>query len=74
VKGKVYESGSSETESARDADALIIATPHNAFRSVDLSKIRSLMRDRPILYDTRNLRNRRECEEAGFTYLATGRP
>jgi UDP-N-acetyl-D-glucosamine dehydrogenase len=74
VEGKVYESGSSETDSVRDADALIIATAHNAFRSVDLSKIRSLMRDRPILCDTRNLRTRRECEEAGFTYLATGRP
>jgi len=74
VGGKVYESSSSETESVRDADALIIATAHNAFRGVDLSKVNGLMRDRPILYDTRNLRNRRECEEAGFTYLATGRP
>jgi UDP-N-acetyl-D-glucosamine dehydrogenase len=74
VGGKTYESSSSEIESVRDADALMIATAHNAFRSVELSKIRSLMRDRPILYDTRNLRTRRECEEAGFTYLATGRP
>ena len=74
VGGKVYESSSSETESVRDADALIIATAHIAFRGVDLSKMSGLMRDRPILYDTRNLRNRRECEEAGFTYLATGRP
>jgi len=74
VGGKVYESSSSEAESVRDADALIIATAHNAFRGVDLSKISGLMRDRPILYDTRNLRSRGECEEAGFTYLATGRP
>jgi UDP-N-acetyl-D-glucosamine dehydrogenase len=74
VGGKTYESSSSEIESVRDADALIIATAHNAFRSVDLSKVRNLMRDSPILYDTRNLRTRRECEEAGFTYLATGRP
>ncbi len=71
---KVYESTSSETESVRDADALIIATAHNAFRNVDLLKIRGLMSNRPILYDTRNLRTRKECEEAGFTYLATGRP
>ncbi len=74
VGGKAYESSSSEIESVRDADALIIATAHNAFRSADLSKIKSLMRNSPILYDTRNLRTRRECEEAGFTYLATGRP
>jgi UDP-N-acetyl-D-glucosamine dehydrogenase len=74
VGSKTYESSSSEIESVRDADALMIATAHNAFRTVDLSKIKSLMRDRPILCDTRNLRTRRECEEAGFTYLATGRP
>jgi len=74
VGGKEYESGSSEIESVRDADALIIATAHNAFRSFDLSKIRSLMRNNPILFDTRNLRTRSESEEAGFTYLATGRP
>ncbi len=74
VGGKAYESSHSEIESVRDADALIMATAHNAFRSVDLSKISSLMHDRPILYDTRNLRTRKECEEAGFTYLATGRP
>jgi UDP-N-acetyl-D-glucosamine dehydrogenase len=74
VGGKAYESSSSEMESVRHADALVIATAHNAFRSIDLLKIRSVMRDSPILYDTRNLRNRGECEEAGFTYLATGRP
>ena len=74
VEGKVYESSSSETESVRDADALIIATGHNTFRNVDLSKIGSLMHSGPVLFDTRNLRNRRECEGAGFTYLATGRP
>jgi len=74
VGGKIYDSGSSEFESVRDADALIIATAHNAFRSVDLSEIKKLMHDTPILFDTRNIRTRQECEEAGFTYLATGRP
>jgi UDP-N-acetyl-D-glucosamine dehydrogenase len=74
VGGKEYESDSSETESVRDADALIIATAHNVFRGFDLSKIKSLMHNRPILFDTRNLRTRSESEEAGFTYLATGRP
>src|SRR5437016_3877048 len=74
VGGKTYESSSSEIESVRDADALIIATAHNAFRSFDLSNIKSLMRSNPILFDTRNLRTRSESEEVGFTYLATGRP
>ena len=74
VGGKEYESNGSQTESVRNADALIIATAHNAFRSFDLSKIKSIMRNNPILFDTRNLRTRSESEEVGFTYLATGRP
>jgi UDP-N-acetyl-D-glucosamine dehydrogenase len=74
VGGNTYESSGSETESVRDADAVIIATSHNAFRIADLSKIQRIMHEKPILYDTRNIRTRHESEEAGFTYLATGRP
>jgi UDP-N-acetyl-D-glucosamine dehydrogenase len=74
IEGKAYKSSGSEIESLRDADALIIATAHNAFRSADLWKMRRVMHDNPVLYDTRNLRTRKECEDAGFTYLATGRP
>jgi UDP-N-acetyl-D-glucosamine dehydrogenase len=74
IAGKTYDSTNSEIESVRDADAIVIATTHNSFRSADLSKLRSVMHDRPILYDTRNIRTREECEKAGFTYLATGRP
>lgn len=72
--GKSYDSSVSEVESVRDADALVIVTAHNAFRNSDLSKLRGVMHDKPILYDTRNIRTREECEKAGFTYLATGRP
>ena len=74
VGSQTYDSSTSEVESVRDADALIIATAHNAFRAADLSKLQSVMHDKPILYDTRNIRTREESEKAGFIYLATGRP
>ena len=74
VGGKTYASIKSEIESVRGADAIVIATSHNSFRVADLSKLRNVMHDRPILYDTRNIRTREECEKAGFTYLGTGRP
>ena len=74
VGGKTYSSSSSDIESARGANAIIIATAHNSFRNTDLLKLRGVMRDQPILFDTRNIRTREECEKAGFTYLATGRP
>jgi UDP-N-acetyl-D-mannosaminuronate dehydrogenase len=52
----------------------VIATNHSAFREVDLSEVKAQMNPDPVLFDTRNLRTRKESEEAGFTYLATGRP
>ena len=74
VGGKTYDSSPSEIESVREADAIIIATAHTSFRKADLSKMHSVMRSEPIIFDTRNIRTQDECEGAGFTYLATGRP
>jgi len=74
VGGVKYESSSSLIESVRDADAIVVATAHDVFRRADLLETRNVMSDDPILYDTRNLRTKQECESAGFTYLATGRP
>jgi UDP-N-acetyl-D-glucosamine dehydrogenase len=69
-----YTSASSILDSVKGADAVLIATNHAPFRQVDLSEVKAQMNPHPILFDTRNLRTRKECEEAGFTYLATGRP
>lgn len=69
-----YKSASSILASAKGADAVVIATNHSAFRDVDLSSVKTQMNPDPILFDTRNFRSRKESEEAGFTYLATGRP
>jgi UDP-N-acetyl-D-glucosamine dehydrogenase len=69
-----YTSAGSILDSLKGVDAVVIATNHSAFREVDLSEVKTQMNPDPILFDTRNLRTRRESEEAGFTYLATGRP
>lgn len=69
-----YVSASSILDSVRGADAIVIVTNHTEFRDVDLSKVKAQMKVDPILFDTRNLRSRKESEEAGFAYLATGRP
>src|SRR5712692_1940676 len=69
-----YASASSILDSVKDADAVVIATNHAAFREVDLSEVKAKMNPDPVLFDTRNLRTRKESVEAGFTYLATGRP
>jgi nucleotide sugar dehydrogenase len=69
-----YASAESILDSVKGADAVVIATNHAVFRQIDLSEVRAQMNPDPILFDTRNLRTRKESEEAGFTYLATGRP
>ena len=69
-----YGSAGSILDSVKGADAVVIATNHVAFRDVDLSEVKAQMNPDPILFDTRNLRTRKECEEAGLVYLATGRP
>src|SRR6266576_2768610 len=69
-----YASAGSMLDSVKAADAVVIATNHAEFRQVDLSEVKAKMNANPILFDTRNLRTRKECENAGFTYLATGRP
>jgi UDP-N-acetyl-D-glucosamine dehydrogenase len=69
-----YASAGSILDSVKGADAVLIATNHSEFREVDLSEVKAQMKPDPILFDTRNLRNRKESEDAGFTYLATGRP
>ena len=69
-----YASAGSILDSVKGMDAVVIATNHAAFRDVDLSQVKAQMNPDPVLFDTRNLRTRKESEEAGFTYLATGRP
>ena len=69
-----HTSAGSILDSVKGADAVMIATNHAAFREVDLSEVKSQMNPDPILFDTRNLRTRKESEDAGFVYLATGRP
>lgn len=74
VAGVNYESASTALDSVKGADALVIVANHKAFRDADLSEIKNQMNPDPILFDTRNLRTREECERVGFKYMATGRP
>ncbi len=54
------------------ADALVILTEWNAFRALDLRRVKSLL-NAPVLVDLRNIYNRDQVEAAGFDYTAVGR-
>jgi UDPglucose 6-dehydrogenase len=58
---------------AEDADALLILTDWPQFATLDLEKIRTLLRF-PIVIDGRNLYDPSEMQERRFTYLSVGRP
>ena len=47
-------------------------TEWSEFRSLDLARVRALMRP-PILIDSRNILDPAAAGELGFTYISTGR-
>ena len=57
---------------AAGADALVIATEWDAYRALDFSRLRALMK-RPLLIDARNLFEARHVIAAGFRYEGVGR-
>jgi len=59
-------------EVARGADALVIITEWNEFKSLDMFQIRGAMR-RPVLIDGRNIYESGEMARLGFIYRGMGR-
>jgi UDPglucose 6-dehydrogenase len=60
-------------ECLQGADALIIATEWNEFRTPDFLKIVSNLRNK-LIFDGRNLFDTEAIKELGFTYECIGRP
>lgn len=60
-------------EALQDADALIVATEWNEFRTPDFDKINSLLKD-PVVFDGRNVFDVEQMAQKGFHYESIGRP
>jgi UDPglucose 6-dehydrogenase len=63
----------SQYDCLKDADALIVATEWNEFRTPDFDKLLSLLRQ-PVVFDGRNLFDTQSMEEKGIYYESIGRP
>lgn len=61
-----------EYDAARASDALVVITEWNQFRSLNLDRIKSVMRELNII-DLRNIYEPDTVREAGFKYVAMGR-
>lgn len=59
-------------ETAKGADALVIATEWKQFKMMELGKIKSLMRT-PVIIDGRNIFSKKKMKELGFIYAGIGR-
>ncbi|MBP7820450.1 MAG: nucleotide sugar dehydrogenase, partial [Candidatus Methanofastidiosum sp.] len=59
-------------DTIRGSDALIFVTAHNEYKSLDLGRIKSIMKT-PIIVDGRNIFNKEETIKKGFVYRGIGK-
>jgi len=59
-------------EVMHDSDALVILTEWKDFSNLDLDKVKSLLKE-PVIFDGRNVLDRKKVESAGFVYFAVGK-
>lgn len=62
-----------EYEAAEGADVLVILTEWNAYRGLNLERIKAQMRA-PVIVDLRNIYRPGELAGTGFSYSSIGRP
>ena len=70
--GDVIAYADNQYEALKDADALIIATEWNEFRTPDFAKIAAMLKNKAI-FDGRNLFDLTALEDLGFHYESVGR-
>jgi UDPglucose 6-dehydrogenase len=64
--------GADEYEAAQGADALVLATEWNQFRSLDIDRLREALNS-PVIVDLRNVYDPETMVSKGFQYSCVGR-
>jgi len=59
-------------ESVRDSDCIIIVTDHMEFKEIDLQLLKSEVKEKPIIIDTRRIIDPNVAETFGFKYYGLG--
>ncbi len=59
-------------KAVEDANALLVLTEWNEFNNPDLGQVKSLLKQ-PIIFDGRNVFNRRKTKELGFIHYSIGK-
>ncbi len=71
--GDKIQYASDPYDALKDADALLISTEWNAFRSPDFKRMKELMKE-PVVFDGRNIYDLDQMRNHGFVYYSVGRP
>lgn len=61
-----------EYEAMEGAEALCLLTEWGQFKDLDLAKVEEKLKA-PVIFDGRNLLDKKKVEDAGFTYYAVGK-
>jgi UDPglucose 6-dehydrogenase len=69
---KNVEMAADAYDAARGAHAIVIITEWNEFRTLDLAKLKRLMK-KPVFCDLRNIYSPDEVEAAGYTHVGVGK-
>ena len=72
VLGEKIEYAKTPYKALENADALLILTEWNEFRTPDYQKIKTSLKE-PLIFDGRNLYDLSKMEELEFTYYSIGR-
>lgn len=64
--------GKNAYDVTKDADALVVITEWNEFKSLDFSRIKTLMKT-PLVIDLRNLYSEQLLKDKGFYYIPLGK-
>jgi len=59
-------------ECVQDAEALVIVTEWDAFRALDMKRVKAALAA-PVVVDLRNIYRPEEMRRLGFTYVSVGR-
>ena len=72
VLGEKVQFAENQYEALHKADALIIATEWNEFRTPDFDQVASKLNQK-VIFDGRNLFDLASMEQTGFHYVSVGR-
>ncbi|NTS42067.1 UDP-glucose/GDP-mannose dehydrogenase family protein [Flavisolibacter sp. BT320] len=73
ILGETITFAEGQYECLENADALIVATEWNEFRTPDFDKVLSSLKD-AVVFDGRNVYDVEQMEKKGFHYESIGRP